>query len=75
MNTDSDLDLRTLLPHTLSDEAVFWLIESLYTMARALENIHFAQLTRHAKSLNHSDEQIDMFDDVGAKSDPLDPPF
>ncbi len=75
MNTEFDSDLRTLLPDTLSDESVFWLIESLYAMAGALENIYFAQITRHAKSLNHSDDQLDLFDDAQCKSEPFDPSF
>jgi len=55
-------DLRALLPQTLSDEAAFCLVEALYAVAGALEGIYFAQITRHAASLDRSD-QPDLFDD------------
>ena len=55
-------DLRDLLPETLSDEAAFSLVEALYTMAGALEGIYFAQIRRHAASLDRP-AQPDLFDD------------
>ena len=55
-------DLRAFLPQTLSDEAAFSLVEALYAMAGALEGIYFAQIRRHAASLDRSD-QPDLFDD------------
>ena len=65
-------DLRVLLPETLSDEAAFALVETLYAMAGALEGIYFAQIRRHTASLNHS-TQSDLFDDFGdhPENDPL----
>jgi len=56
-------DLRALLPQTLSDEAVFALVEALYAMAGALEGIYLAQIRRHVASLGRSD-QPDLFDDL-----------
>jgi len=56
-------DLRALLPQTLSDEAVFALVEALYAMAGALEGIYLAQIRRHVASLDRSD-QPDLFDDL-----------
>lgn len=71
MNGESDL--RTLLPETLSDEAAFCLVEALYAMAGALENIYFAQIRRHTASLDRS-AQPDLFDEhIEHSDDP--PPF
>jgi len=66
MNGESDL--RTLLPETLSDEAAFSLVEALYAMAGALENIYFAQIRRHTASLDRS-AQPDLFDELSDHPD------
>ena len=67
MNHESDMsqesDLRALLPETLSDEAAFTLVEALYVMLGALEGIYFAQIRRHAASLDRP-AQPDLFDDL-----------
>jgi hypothetical protein len=61
-------DLRDLLPETLSDEAACALVEALYAIAGALDGIYFAQIRRHAASLDRS-AQPDLFDDIGRYPD------
>ncbi len=72
MNSESDL--RALLPETLSDEAAFCLVEALYAMAGALESIYFAQIRRHATSLDRS-TQPDLFDELDDHPDHEPLPF
>ena len=56
-------DLRVLLPETLSDEAAFALVETLYATVGALESIYFVQIRRHVARLDRS-AQPNLFDDL-----------
>ena len=56
-------DLRVLLPETLSDEAAFALVETLYATVGALESIYFVQIRRHVARIDRS-AQPNLFDDL-----------
>ena len=78
MNHDSDMshesDLRALLPETLSDEAAFALVETLYATVAALESIYFVQIRRHVARLDRS-TQPNLFDDLADHPEHDSPPF
>ena len=53
------MNLRKLLPESLSDEAAFNLVEFLVQLTATLESHYFAQMRRHAEWMNREALRVD----------------
>lgn len=59
------MNLRKLLPETLSDEAAFNLVEFMDQLTSTLASHYFAQIRRYVEQMNREALRIDQgYDDI-----------
>lgn len=68
------MNLRKLLPETLSDEAAFNLVEFLGQLTSTLESHYFAQMRRYVERMDSQALRVDRGFDDAEKEDGK-PPF
>lgn len=59
------MNLRKLLPESLSDETAFSLVEFLSQLAATLESHYFVHMRRHMEQMNRQNLRVDQgYDDI-----------